>query len=405
MKTANLIRAAFTAIVRNKMRSFLTMLGIIIGVGSVVALVSLGSGAQHDIEKQINKMGTSMVVVVPGSSRFGGVRGGSGSLEALSMADADQLRAKAQRLIYVSAVIRSQEQVISGSNNWNTSVSGVDPDFIDIRKWEISNGRVFDEREIRTRAKVAVLGRTVAKELFGDQDPVGKRIRIRTIPFTVIGVLAEKGQNAMGRDEDDTILVPSSTALYRLRNGENIDMIMASAESDEAIPEAETEIEGILRLSHRIPDGEENDFRIRSQTDLVSMATSVTGTLTVLLAAVAGVSLLVGGIGIMNIMLVSVTERTREIGLRMAIGARGSDILWQFLLEATVLSALGGALGLMGGLGGAYILGSVLDTSVVPNTFFMAAAVLFSSLVGIFFGFYPARKAARLNPIEALRYE
>jgi putative ABC transport system permease protein len=252
---------------------------------------------------------------------------------------------------------------------------------------------------------VAVLGRTVAKELFGENDPVGKRIRIRTIPFTVIGVLSEKGQNAMGRDEDDTILVPSTTALYRLRSGENIDMIMASAVSDEAIPEAQGQIEETLRISHRIPDGAENDFRIRSQTDLVSMATSVTGTLTVLLAAVAGVSLLVGGIGIMNIMLVSVTERTREIGIRMAIGARGSDILWQFLLEATVLSALGGALGLIGGLGGAYALGSVLDTSVLPNTFFMAAAVFFSSFVGIFFGFYPARKAAGLNPIEALRYE
>jgi len=405
MKTANLIKAAFTAIVRNKMRSFLTMMGIIIGVGSVVALVSLGSGAQYDIEKQIGKMGTNMVLVIPGSSRFEGVRGGSGSLEALTMKDVEVLRKESDLLTYVSPVVRTQEQGVAGSNNWNTSVSGVAPDFISIRKWDIASGRVFDEREIRTRAKVAVLGRTVAKELFGDADPVGKRIRIRTIPFNVIGVLTEKGQNAMGRDEDDTILVPSTTALYRLRNGKNINMIMASAVSDAAIPQAETQIEGILRRSHHIPDGQENDFRIRSQKDLVSMATSVTGTLTILLAAVAGVSLLVGGIGIMNIMLVSVTERTREIGIRMAIGARSSDILLQFLLEATVLSALGGALGLMGGLGGAYALGSMLDTSVLPNTFFMAAAVLFSSFVGIFFGFYPARKAAGLNPIEALRYE
>ncbi|MBN2720967.1 MAG: ABC transporter permease [Proteobacteria bacterium] len=405
MKTLNLFRAALTAIVRNKMRSFLTMLGIIIGVASVVALVSLGAGAQSDIESQINSMGTNMVIIMPGSSDFGGIRGGRGTVKTLKLKDVDYLREEASNLTHVSAMIRLQEQVVAGNTNWNTSVSGVDPEYLSIRNWEVSAGRGFDRREVAARAKVAVLGQTVVEELFGNADPQGSRIRIRTVPFTVIGVLSSKGQNAMGQDEDDLILVPSTTALYRLSDGESIDAIMASSVSEEAIAEAEDEIGEILRVSHRLADGEDDDFSIRNQSELVSMATSVTGTLTILLAAVAGVSLLVGGIGIMNIMLVSVTERTREIGIRMALGARGIDILFQFLVEATVLSLLGGILGLLGGLGGAYLLGSAMDTSVLPNIFFMVAAVFFTSLVGIFFGFYPARKAANLNPIEALRYE
>jgi len=405
MKTLNLLKAALTAIVRNKMRSFLTMLGIIIGVASVVALVSLGAGAQSDIESQINSMGTNMLIVMPGSSDFRGIRGGRGTVKTLKLKDADRLRKEASNLTHVSAVVRVQEQVVAGSANWNTSVSGVDPEFLSIRNWEISNGRVFDYRDVATRAKVAVLGRTVVEELFGNADPVGSRIRIRTVPFTVIGVLSPKGQNAMGQDQDDLILVPSTTALFRLSDGENINTIMASAVSEEAIPDAEKEISRILRASHRLADGEEEDFTIRNQSELVSMATSVTGTLTILLAAVAGVSLLVGGIGIMNIMLVSVTERTREIGIRMALGARGTDILFQFLVEATVLSLLGGIIGLLSGLGGAYALGSAMETSIRPNMLFLVGAVLFASLVGIFFGFYPAKKASNLNPIEALRYE
>jgi len=405
MKTFSLFKVAMTAIVRNKMRSFLTMLGIIIGVASVVALVSLGSGAQADIEGQIQDMGTNMVIIMPGSSNYRGVSGGGASQSTLSMKDVELLKQDASNLTDVSPVVGSKEQVIAGGSNWNTEVSGVDLEYMDIRNWEVSSGRLFNEREIKTRAKVAVLGQTVVTELFGDDEPLGQQVRIRNVPFTVIGTLAEKGQNAMGQDEDDTILAPSNTILYRLKDGETIGRIMASAVSDEAIPAAEEEIEQILRLSHRLSDGDENDFRIRNQSELMDMATSVTGIVTVLLGAVAGVSLLVGGIGIMNIMLVSVTERTREIGIRMALGARGRDILSQFLVEATVLSGLGGVLGLLSGLGGAYLMGSAMNTSVAPSAVFMVIAVLFSSLVGIFFGFYPARKAAHLNPIEALRHE
>jgi putative ABC transport system permease protein len=405
MRPLNLFKVALTAIVRNKMRSFLTMLGIIIGVASVVALVSLMSGAQADIEGLIQDMGTNMVIVIPGSSSYKGVSGGSASQSTLSMKDVELLRRDASNLTHVSPVIGSRAQVIAGGSNWSTEVSGVDMEYLDIRNWEVSSGRFFNEKEIKTRAKVAVLGQTVVTELFEGANPVGQQIRIRNVPFTVIGILAEKGQNAMGQDEDDTILAPSGTVLYRLGDGETINRIMASAVSDEAIPAAIEEIEKILRVSHRLADGDESNFRIRNQSELMDMATSVTGIVTVLLGAVAGISLLVGGIGIMNIMLVSVTERTREIGIRMAVGARGRDILSQFLVEAIVLSVLGGILGLISGLGGAYIMGSAMNTSVAPSAVFMIIAVLFASLVGIFFGFYPARKAAHLNPIEALRHE
>jgi putative ABC transport system permease protein len=344
-------------------------------------------------------------MIRPGSSQVGGARGGSGTLDTLDLADVERLRTEATLLQGVSPEIRITSQGIAGANNWNTSVTGVLPEDATIRNYQVSSGTLFSERDIRTRSKVAVLGRTVAKELFPDQDPVGASIRVRNVPFKVIGVLQPKGQSAFGSDQDDLILAPSSTVLYRLGDGKTIRSIVASAISQEQMDAAKQEITVLLREQHRLQPGVLDDFNIRDQTEINQMATRVTGTLTLLLSAIAGVSLLVGGIGIMNIMLVSVTERTREIGIRLAIGARPVDILSQFLIEAAILSLLGGLIGILLGLGAAYVFGAMLQMSVVTNPAIILLAVLFTGAVGIFFGFYPARKAARLNPIEALRYE
>jgi putative ABC transport system permease protein len=405
MKWRKLIKVALLSIVRNTMRSLLTMLGIIIGVGSVITLVALGEGSQKDISSQVATLGTNLLMIRPGSSQVGGARGGSGTLDTLDLADVERLRTEATLLQGVSPEIRITSQVIAGTNNWNTSVTGVLPEYATIRNYQVSSGTLFSERDIRTRSKVAVLGRTVAKELFPDQDPVGASIRVRNVPFKVIGVLQPKGQSAFGSDQDDLILAPSSTVLYRLGDGKTIRSIVASAISQEQMDAAKQEITVLLREQHRLQPGVLDDFNIRDQTEINQMATRVTGTLTLLLSAIAGVSLLVGGIGIMNIMLVSVTERTREIGIRLAIGARPVDILSQFLIEAAILSLLGGLIGILLGLGAAYVFGAMLQMSVVTNPAIILLAVLFTGAVGIFFGFYPARKAARLNPIEALRYE
>jgi putative ABC transport system permease protein len=405
MKWRKLIKVALLSIVRNTMRSLLTMLGIIIGVGSVITLVALGEGSQKDISSQVATLGTNLLMIRPGSSQVGGARGGSGPLDTLDLADVERLRTEATLLQGVSPEIRITSQVIAGANNWNTSVTGVLPEYATIRNYQVSSGTLFSERDIRTRSKVAVLGRTVAKELFPDQDPVGASIRVRNVPFKVIGVLQPKGQSAFGSDQDDLILAPSSTVLYRLGDGKTIRSIVASAISQEQMDAAKQEITVLLREQHRLQPGVLDDFNIRDQTEINQMATRVTGTLTLLLSAIAGVSLLVGGIGIMNIMLVSVTERTREIGIRLAIGARPVDILSQFLIEAAILSLLGGLIGILLGLGAAYVFGAMLQMSVVTNPAIILLAVLFTGAVGIFFGFYPARKAARLNPIEALRYE
>jgi putative ABC transport system permease protein len=405
MKWRKLIKVALLSIVRNTMRSLLTMLGIIIGVGSVITLVALGEGSQKDISSQVSSLGTNLLMIRPGSSQVGGARGGSGTLDALDMADVERLRSEAVLLQGVSPEIRIASQVIAGASNWNTTVTGVLPEYATIRNYQIASGTLFSERDIRTRSKVAVLGRTVAKELFPGQDPVGAGIRIRNVPFKVIGVLEPKGQSAFGTDQDDLILAPSSTVLYRLGDGKTIRSIVASAISPEQMDPAKQEITDLLREQHRLQPGVLDDFNIRDQTEINQMATRVTGTLTLLLSAIAGVSLLVGGIGIMNIMLVSVTERTREIGIRLAIGARPVDILNQFLIEAAILSLLGGLIGILLGLGAAYAFGAMLKMSVVVNPAIIAIAVFFTGAVGIFFGFYPARKAARLNPIEALRYE
>jgi len=405
MKWRKLIKVALQSITRNKMRSLLTMLGIIIGVGSVICLVSLGQGSQRDIEGQVASLGTNLLMLRSGSAQVGGARGGAGSLDTLSMADVGSLRQQATLLDGVSPEIRVISQVIAGASNWNTTVTGVAPEYLDIRNYRVKSGTPFSSREVRTRAKVALLGETVARELFAGADPIGESIRIRNVPFKVIGVLAAKGQSAFGTDQDDIILAPPTTVLYRLGDGKTLRAIVASAARAEQMDAAKDEITAILRETHRIPEGGLDDFHIRDQTEINQMATRVTGTLTLLLSAIAAVSLLVGGIGIMNIMLVSVTERTREIGIRLAIGARAFDILTQFLVEAAILSLFGGLIGIACGLAAAFGFGGLLGISVVVSPAIIAIAVLFTGAVGIFFGFYPARKAANLNPIDALRYE
>ncbi len=405
MKWSKWIVVALRSIARNRLRSLLTMLGIIIGVGSVIALVALGEGSQADITGNIAAMGTNLIIVVPESTNSHGVRGGAGTSSSLSLADVEVIRKEAKAVSYVSAEVRLSEQVVAGNSNWNTTVQGVDKDFLLIRNYQLAKGVFFGEREVSAKSKVAVLGQTVAKELFADQDPIGQRIRVRKTPFQVIGVLAEKGQNAMGNNQDDIILMPSTTALYRLSDGKTVRGLLASAISAEKVTEAKQQISAALRKAHRLRDAEKDDFDLRDQSEISSMASQVTGTMTLLLSAIAGVSLLVGGIGIMNIMLVSVTERTREIGIRLAVGARGGDILCQFLIEAVVLCLCGGLIGILSGLGIAFGLGQIMDISVSVNPLMIVVSVGFTLAVGVFFGFYPARKAANLNPIEALRHE
>ncbi|MGD1048192.1 MAG: ABC transporter permease [Candidatus Krumholzibacteriaceae bacterium] len=405
MKWKSLFKVAFKSIMKNRMRSFLTMLGIIIGVASVIALISVGKGTQSDISGKIQSLGTNLLIVVPGSSGFGGVNRGAGSFNTLTMADADKLEKNATLLLNVSPVVRASGQIIAGRNNWFTSVQGVSPSYPEIRTWPVDRGSFFTDRDEKSLAKVAVLGATVADTLFPGQDPVGARIRIRGEPFTVVGVLSRKGQNMMGSDQDDIVLAPATTVLYRLSDGRYINSITVSAVSESQIPQAEDEMTAILRSSHRLTGSEDNDFSIRSQTEINDMATSVTRMMTLLLSSVAGVSLLVGGIGIMNIMLVSVTERTREIGIRLAIGAREADVLTQFLVEAGTISLMGGLLGILLGLVTAGAIGRAISTSIVIDPVTMTISFLFSGIIGIFFGFYPAKKAAALNPIEALHYE
>ena len=405
MRLHKLILVALKSIARNKMRSLLTMLGIIIGVASVITMVALGEGSQKDIEGEVASLGTNLLMVRPGSIDTGGVRGGAGSRASLTMKDVARLEKNATQLRWVSAEVRASGQVIAGNNNWNTTITGVSPDYLAIRNYEIESGTFFTARDSKTRAKVAVLGKTVADELFPDSDPIGERLRIRNVPFKVIGVMAEKGQSSTGDDQDDIIFAPDNTVLYRLSNGKTIRDISASAISSEAMDAAKEELTTLLRSEHRLATDAEDDFIIRDQTEIVEMATRVTGTLTLLLSSIAGVSLLVGGIGIMNIMLVSVTERTREIGIRLAIGARPLDILAQFLIEAAILSLLGGLIGIVSGLSAAWGVGRLLGVSAVVNPAVVMTTVIFTGAVGVFFGFYPARKAANLNPIDALRYE
>lgn len=405
MKSSTLIKVASKSIYKNKMRSLLTMLGIIIGVGAVIVMVAIGEGAQSQIQNQINNLGTNLIVITPGSSNQGGVSRGAGSFNRLRLSDAEKIERESLTLTGVTPVMFTRTQAIGGQGNWRTTINGVATSYPIIRDWQLESGVFFDQRDLRSLKKVAVLGKTVADQLFPSGDAVGQQIQLRNVPFIIIGVMSRKGQTASGTDQDDVIFAPYTTVQSRLSGWNFIAQILASTYSPAAIPEAQDELRLIMREAHNLAEWEEDDFTIQNQTDLAEAAQGTTEVMSLLLAAIASISLLVGGIGIMNIMLVSVTERTREIGIRMAIGARGSDVLTQFLVESIVMSVLGGAIGVMIGYGTADILARFTgwNTVISPDTVLIALA--FSASVGIFFGFYPARKAAKLDPIDALRYE
>ncbi|HKR64928.1 MAG TPA: ABC transporter permease [Thermoanaerobaculia bacterium] len=404
MKTKTLVTLATQSIRKNKMRAALTMLGIIIGVAAVLVMVAVGYGARTRIRQQINNLGTNMIVITPGAAQQGGVSQGAQAFPNLSLKDVDKIRAEAQSVVAVSPVIVSRAPVIGAAGNWRTMINGVDTDYQTIRDWQTSSGDFFSADDVRANRRIAVLGNTVAQNLFPGEDPVGAEIQIRSAIFKVIGVLAPKGQTASGSDSDDVVLVPYTTASQTLSGRSFLPQILASTASEGEVGAAQEEIRTILRESHRVQEGAE-DFTVRNQSDLASAAEGSTKVMTLLLAAIASISLLVGGIGIMNIMLVSVTERTREIGIRMAIGARGSDVLTQFLVESVVVGVLGGLVGLAVGYTGAKVLGHFTGWETVISPVLMLIAVGFSGAVGVFFGYYPARKAAALNPIEALRFE
>ena len=405
MNLAILIRLAMQSILKNRTRAMLTMLGIVIGVAAVIVMVAVGYGARSRIREQINNLGTNMIVITPGASTTGGVSQGAQAFATLTLEDAEKIRSQSQTVVAVSPVIVGRSQVIAPGGNWRTAINGVDTDYQVIRDWQTDSGAFFAPEDVRAARSVAVLGRTVAQRIFAGSDPVGQEIQIAALRFKVTGVLAPKGQTASGSDSDDVILVPYTTAATRLTGKPRIPQILASAASASDIPAAQEEISTLLRESHHISGDEDDDFTVRNQTDLATAAESSTRVMTLLMAAIASISLLVGGIGIMNIMLVSVTERTREIGIRLAIGARGSDVLIQFLVESIVMGILGGVVGLAFGFASAKVLAHFTGWETVISPLVMIVAVGFSGAVGVFFGFYPARKAAALNPIEALRYE
>jgi len=406
MHYANLFRIAIRALVRNKLRAFLTMLGIIIGVASVIAMLAIGEGSKANIRKQMSSMGTNMVMVMPNFQRRGGVSLGASSSMALKYSDVEAIRNDDVSVSGVSPEVRASGQVIYSNQNTQTTIYGVSEEYLKIKKLEINNGRIFNSTELKGMSKVCILGQTVVKNLFGaGADPIGLSIRIQKLPFLVIGVLKNKGESGMGQDQDDLILAPYTTVQRRLAAIDYINGIYASAITEEKSARAITEITETLRRTHKLKESAENDFRVMSQSELIATVSSITDMLTILLGAIAGISLLVGGIGIMNIMFVSVTERTREIGLRMSIGGRGKDILKQFLVESILLSILGGSVGVIFGYLIARGAGSLMK--IVPivqvQTVILAFTVCFA--IGVFFGWYPARKAANLNPIDALRYE
>jgi putative ABC transport system permease protein len=406
-KTGNILRVAFRALARNKLRSLLTALGIIIGVACVIATIGIGEGARLQTENQLKSLGTNFLMIFPGAMTSSGARMGSGSNSKLSSDDVDAIRREVGSVAYVSATIRTIAQVIYGNQNWSTSIQGGEVDWPLIRSWNLASGQFFTDQDNRSAAKVCVLGKTVATNLFGDEDPIGKTIRIKNIPFRVAGVLDAKGGSLMGQDQDDLVIAPYETVRKKLMGTTAVGSILASAASNEQVDSAQNEITALLRQRHRINKalGQDDDFMMRSQTEMLQQAEAQSRTMSTLLWSIAGVSLLVGGIGIMNIMLVSVTERTREIGVRMAIGAKGGDIRAQFLVEAVALAITGGAVGIGLGLGIQRFVARFAGWPVSLEPTAIGLAFAFSAVVGITFGFYPALKASRLDPIEALRYE
>lgn len=389
------------------MRSLLTSLGIIIGVAAVIIMVAVGEGTQYQIEQNISSLGTNMIIVTPSSNRSSNVSQGVGTFNKLSFADSDKLKEEGTSFNLVTPIVTSRAQIVGGEGNWRCDVYGVSLDFFELRQWGLMYGYLFSEKDIKANRKVVLLGKTVADNLFPDQDPTGQRVRIRNTPMTVIGVMEAKGQSGLGTDQDDMVVIPATTVFNRLkgRGRSRIDMIQIGANSTEEIPVAEEEIAEILRESHRVSGNSADDFEVQNMEEITEMATSSSKMMTLLLAAIAAVSLVVGGIGIMNIMLVSVTERTREIGIRISIGARSSDILMQFVLEAVALSIFGGIVGILLAVGVVAGMDNFTDIAVKLNKPIIFLSVGFSAAVGIFFGYYPAKRASKLNPIDALRTE
>lgn len=402
------IRIALKALLVNKMRSSLTMLGIIIGVGSVIAMIAIGAGAKARIAEQIASMGSNLLIVMSGSSTSGGVRFGAGTAPTLTIDDAKAIQSEIPQVKYVAPNISGIAQVVYGNQNWSTLVNGTTPEILNIREWPLSSGRSFTQQDIDGATKVCLLGKTVTENLFGGIEPVGQVVRIKNVPFMVIGELSPKGQSTWGHDQDDTIFVPLTTAQKRLFGMQFPGMvrtISVQVQDSDSLKQVESRITELLRQRHRIQAGQENDFSVRNLTEIASSAEQSARVMSLLLGAIASISLIVGGIGIMNIMLVSVTERTREIGIRIAVGAKGRDILLQFLIESSLLSFIGGILGIGFGIVGTIVLSTFTQWPILFSFKAILLAFLFSGSVGVFFGFYPARKASLLNPIEALRYE
>jgi len=406
MNYSNLTKIAKNALMRNKFRAFLTMLGIIIGVASVIAMLAIGQGSKKSIQDQMSSMGSNLVFIMPGSQQRGGVMMGNSGSQTLKMADVEAIRQQCPDITAVSPEVRSSGQAVFGSLNWPTSLYGGNTLYLGIKKFEIESGRIFTDKEITSLAKVCLIGKTVVENIFPKgADPIGQTIRFKNIPMKIIGVLSEKGQNSFGQDQDDILIAPYTTVQRRFLAIDYITGIYASAISEDKTEEAITQLTNVMRKQHKIAIPTDDDFRVMSQAELVKTFTSISDILTTLLGAIAGIALLVGGIGIMNIMYVSVTERTREIGLRMSIGGKSRDILMQFLIESTMLSVSGGVIGILLGYLVSSVIGSLMGWPVVIMTQSVVLSFLVCSAIGIFFGWYPAKKAASLNPIDALRYE
>ena len=395
---------AWASLIANKLRSLLTMLGIIIGVAAVIALVSIGNGVKQDIENSISSLGSNLLVVLPGAPRTPGARSSQGSMKSLKISDYEAI-AKLEGVKAASPMTNGSYVVIYQNKNWTTSVAGVNSNFQDVNNWTMTSGRFFSDKNVQNRERVAVVGQTVVKNLFGDEDPVGKEIRVKNIPFRVIGVLKSKGNGTMGNDQDDTVLIPYTTSMERVEGIDYLRRVYVVAKDDEGIDRLQADIENLLRVRHNIKDTNLDDFNIQNMKSIMETVAQTTGTFTLFLGAVAAISLVVGGIGIMNIMLVSVTERTREIGVRKALGATYSVIVTQFLIEAVVISLMGGFIGIAFGIGASKVIGMVSGMSTIVSVPTIIMSFAFSMAIGLIFGIYPARKAAKLNPIDALHYE
>ncbi len=405
MRVGSTFNVAFRALRRNKLRSVLTALGIIIGVGAVIAMVGIGNGAKAQVEAQIASLGQNVILIFSGSTTSSGIRTGWGGAGTLKIEDAEAIRREVPGVVGVSEEVVSTTQVAAGNQNWFTRIYGESADYFDIRQWPLADGAPFTPQDVRSANKVCVVGRTTATQIYGNEDPVGQILRVKEVPFTITGVLTPKGLSTQGVDQDDIVIMPYTSAMKRVIGGNNLRNINVQIGDARQVEAAQQQIISLLRQRHNIRPGRDDDFTVRNQQEIAEAATATSRVMTLLLGAIAGVSLVVGGIGIMNIMLVSVTERTREIGVRMAVGARGDDILTQFLIEAVTLSSVGGVIGIVCGIGASRILSAYAHWPTLISLSSILIAFLFSAAVGVFFGFYPARQAARLDPIEALRYE